>query len=160
MISKNIKNVSIENANIFGRNFSGKETTYNRLGNRVFCVYIDDPDVAEAMKADGWNVKMREFRNTDLEPRPYVQVAVRFDGPFPPKVVLVTSRRKTILDEETVNELDYAEIQNVDLTIRPRVWEANGKDGVKAYLKTMYITIVEDEFADKYADDANDEMPF
>ncbi len=156
-----MENLKIEDAKIIFRNFAGVETRYNRAGNRNFCVIIDDADIAQQLVNDGWNVKTLAPRDEDEEPRYYIPAAVSYKN-IPPKIYLICGRQKVLLDEDTVGELDTADIVNVDVILRPYCWDlGNGKSGVKAYVKTMYVTIEKDEFADKYAEEESpEEMPF
>lgn len=149
MIIKNEKLVNIENARIFWKNFSGKESRYNREGDRNFEVEIPDEQVAQEMAADGWNVKIRPPREEGDPPSYHMPVAVSYRH-YPPSIYKITSRRKVLLDEETVGSLDRDEIINVDLVLRGSSWEVNGTSGIKAYVRDMYVTIEENMFAEKY----------
>lgn len=144
------KNIVIEDARIMFRNFSGEEGRFNPKGRRNFCVLID-PDIVEDLLEDGWNIKYLQPKDDDGEPLPYLQVSVAF-GKIPPKIFLIKKNGKIQLEEDYVSILDWVEIDNVDLTIRPYNWEVNGMSGTKAYLRSMYITCVEDDFESKYYD--------
>ncbi len=141
----------IENARIVFRNFAGEESAYNRKGNRNFSVVISDEATADRLIADGWNVKKRPAREDGEPPFCHLPVTVRFDN-FPPKVILMTRTAHVQLNEHTVETLDRADLETVDVCIAPSRWEVNGKTGVKAYLKTLYAVKREDEFESKYAD--------
>ena len=160
MVNK-VDNIVMENAKIIFRNFSGKPSRFNKEGDRNFCVVIEDADLIEKLKNDGWNVKATRPRDPDEDPTYYIPVSVKYDN-IPPKIYMITSHNKNLLNEETVGTLDYAEIRNVDVIISPYSWEVNDKFGIKAYCKTMYVTIEEDVFADKYNFKAieDEDLPF
>lgn len=142
--------VLMEGVRIIFRNFAGKEGQYNREGDRNFAVLLDE-NVANVMAEDGWNVKwLRPREDEEGEtPQAYLQVSVNYKG-RPPRIVQITSRGRVNLDEETIESLDWADIQNVDLIVRPYEWSVNGKTGIKAYLQSLYATIEEDPLERKY----------
>lgn len=160
------RNLTIENARLIFRNFSGKEGRFNAQGKRNFCVCLD-PDTARELADDGWNVRQLTPRDAGDPPQNYISVQVKY-GARPPRVFLITDNGKTALDESTIHILDWAELENVDLIVTPYNWEIGGKTGVTAYLKTMYATIATDDLERKYADCPDsamsavldDEVPF
>ncbi len=134
--------IKIEGAQIKYRNFAGREKDFNPEGRRNFCVIFDE-ETADRLRQDGWNVKMDKYGDETM------QVAVEYKN-FPPRIVQITGNNQRVLTEKQLANLDDAEILNVDLIIRPYNYDVNGKTGVKAYLKTAYITI-QDDFGGKYA---------
>lgn len=149
----------IENAHITYRNFSGEERKFNAKGKRNFNLILT-PEQAEMFRAEGFRVRVQQPRDDDGDPRYLLPVAVGFEY-RPPKIVVMNGKHKTELTDDTVGELDYADIDYIDLTIRPYYYHVGDKDGVKAYLNSMYVTLVEDRFAAKYAQDEESEyVPF
>lgn len=156
LVRGNKNEIFIEGATLLWRNFSGAESKFNKSGDRNFCVIIDDEKMSQKMISDGWNLKPLQKRDDDDIQKYYLQVAVRFDN-FPPKVVMITRKTKITLDEESVSTLDFADIANADLILNASSWSVNGKEGIKAYLKALYVTIEEDKFAAKYAEEESPE---
>lgn len=164
-----LRPVTFENCRILFRNFSGKKEKYNNEGNRKFSLLLD-PETAELMKQDGWNVKYLKPREEDDVPQAHIVVKVSYKN-RPPRVVMLTSRGKTRLDEDTVGMIDYADIENVDLIVNPSRWtNDDGETMISAYLQTLFVTIREDELEQKYSDvpenhlgggsDDDEETPF
>lgn len=156
MVPSNNGELLMENAQIIFRNFSGKEGMYNAEGDRNFCVLLDE-EMAERLRTEGWNIKSLRAREEGEEPQAYIQVSVKYRGKSgnavrPPSVVMVTSKGRSKIGEDLIEMLDWVDIAQVDLIIRSFEWAVNGKTGIKAYLKSIYITIQEDALALKYAD--------
>lgn len=152
--------ITIEDARIAFRNFAGREDKYNKAGDRSFCIILPEA-LAKVMADGGWNVKFLKAREEGDEDQPYIQVAVSFKN-RPPRVVMLSQRRdgkmsRTPIDEDLCEMLDFVEIQTVDVTITPYHWEVNDNSGVKAYLRTMFVTIYVDPLELKYEEPDLDE---
>ena len=147
-MAKEVKTFMIEDAQIIFRNFAGEERQFNTAGDRNFNVVLP-PDVAQQMLADGWNVKMRDPYEEGDDPMYHLEVKVSFKYK-PPQITMITSNARTLLTESMVEILDYADIKTVDIFCNGHEWDINGKQGTKAYLKTMFVTIDEDPLQLKY----------
>ena len=97
MEKKQISDISIENAHIVFRNFSGKAGQFNPAGRRNFCVLLNT-GIANDLTRIGWNVRWLEPRDPDANRQAYLQVSVSYLNK-PPRIVMITDKGKTTLDE-------------------------------------------------------------
>jgi hypothetical protein len=144
------ENVVMEDVRLIFRNFSGKEGQYNREGDRNFGVILPE-EIGLQMLEDGWNIKRLKSRDDDELGPLKLDVTVSFKI-RPPSVFMITSRGRTLLEEEDIDVLDWLEFTNVDLIVRPFAWAIGEKTGIKAYLKSLYATILEDPLELKYSE--------
>lgn len=159
-----IPNIEIEHAQLRFKNFSGRGDKFNPEGKRNFCVLID-PAQVDMLKSTGWNIKFLKPKEEGVDPIPYLKVNVSYAN-VPPNVFIVTNvngnQKVTKVGEDAISSLDYADIENVDVVISPYYYN-NPRigEGLSAYLKTLYVTIIPDAFAAKYADpNTEGDIPF
>lgn len=151
--------LQIDDARIVYRNFSGMATQFNREGDRNFSLVIPDEDLANKLKEDGWNVKIKAPREEGDTPFMHLPVKVKFNDRGP-NVYLITNGVRNKLDEETVNILDNVDILSVDLDIRPYDWDVQGKTGRTAYLQSIAVVQEVDRLAARYAEEECPEDDF
>lgn len=147
----NVNNINIEGAMIIWKNFSGERNKFNP-GKRGFSVVIDDTVMADELRQEGWNVKDRPLQEGADDSEQEWTLPVKLNMNRYTQVWLIVGNHKTLLDEDTVSQLDVVDIVNCDISIRPYEWEMNGRTGITAYVDSMYVTIRENKFAEKYAD--------
>ena len=173
--AKRSEYVTIIGAKIESRNLAGRPTDMNPEGGvRSFVIRLD-PDLANKLADEEWNVKISRQRVLDdgtvLEPKQYIPVEAWYNN-YPPKIYIISdgSNEKTLLDADTVGCIDKAAIKNVDITFKPWYWTYANRSGKKALVDEMYVTIDGNAFeagmsdlAKKYADyseAAEEPLPF
>lgn len=149
--------LQIDDARIIYRNFAGIGSKFNREGDRNFAVVIPDEASAEALTAEGWNVKIKPPREEGDTPFMCLPVKIKFTDRGP-NCYLMTGKRRNSLDEESVRCLDDIDILSVDMDLRPYDWDVNGKTGRTAYLQTIRVHQNLDRFAAE--DPIDEESPF
>lgn len=151
---KNI--LQIDDARIIFKNFEGRGDKFNREGDRNFSLLIEDPNTADALIKEGWNVKIKPGRDEDEGDFMRLPVKVKFTD-YGPNVYLVSGGRRVELDEESIACLDNIDIESVDMDLRPYDWDVNGRTGRTAYLQSMQVIQRVDRFAERYARMSDDE---
>lgn len=155
-----MNDLTLRNVRIIFRNFAGAPTRFNAAGGkRTFSILLNETEAKE-LSSMGFNVKALKQRDPDDDPAFHLPVEVSYRVK-PPRIVFISNqgRKRTVIDEDTVGLIDYTEIEKIDLTINPYQWEMENARGVKAYLRTMYVTIREDELDIEYAQDFGPEVP-
>lgn len=147
--------IIIEGARIKFKNFAGDARQYNPAGQRNFVLCLPD-ELAQQLTAEGWNVKWKPGRHPEDPDEAQLVVKVKYnesgdDHSRDPIAYLIQGRRKIALDGRTVATLDRLAPLNIDLVVRPYVWDINGNVGITAYLDEIYYTAVEG-LSSKYAD--------
>lgn len=148
--------LQIEDARIIWRNFEGRGDKFNREGDRNFALVIPDEEIAEALRNEGWNVKIKAPRDPDDSPFMYLNVKVKFNDRGP-RCFLESGGKSTELTEDTIDVLDEIDILSVDMDVRPYDYEVNGSTGRAAYLQGIWVTQKLDRFAERYANYAPDD---
>lgn len=178
--------LQIDDAHILFPNFQGKESMYNRKGDRNFSVKITDfadaeilhrkgwnvkvesPDMTfvEELQRDGWNAKYKPNLDPDEGPRMRLDVKVKYnrrdDGSvWGPEAYLWCGNNRTTLDEESIGCLDHIERECVNLDITPSNWTVNGRSGRSAYLEIIEVFQRTNRFQERYERMTDEEkMPF
>lgn len=157
-------NYYIDNTKILYPNFRGIESEMNRKGDRNFSIIIPTQELADLLKADGYNVKKRKAAEAtdEYEAREetfFLPVKLGFNGKKPPRVVMITCKTadscvRSNLTEDIVGLLDTADISSVDCKIGPYDWKQNG-GGRTAYVQSLFVTVELDKYDEKY-----DDMPY
>lgn len=147
-----LKIENLTNRDIIYRNFSGRTSQFNKNGNMKFSIVID-PNMADRLAKEGWNIKRRPSKNDENEEFCTLEVRVRFDLSFArPKIKQFTRGSSVNITEDNVGNFDNAEFETADVVLRQYLWSTPaGDSGVAAQLSEMYVRLNEGVLESKWA---------
>lgn len=144
-----MEKLTIKHCSIMWRNFEGRKTEYKPEGYRTFHVKLDEVTAVQ-LAEEGWSITHRPGNEKYPEDSYSMKVVVSYEK-FAPTIWMITGDRKIPLMEETVRQLDYADLEDISLVVSPSVWKSGTRTGVTAYLNTLYAVVKEDELASEYS---------
>lgn len=157
----------LQNRNLIWRNFAGAKNDFNKDGVRKFTLLIDDPEDAQMLIANGWNVKRRLPKNSnDPDDAFYtLEVRIRFDLKFlRTDIVQYTKAGKVRVNPDNIGNFDFADFEMAFLYLRPYVYQKNGGGtGIAAQVEEMRVKIHESVLESLWAEEegpGEDDLPF
>lgn len=167
MAIKSNAQLSLNDVSIGFLNFEGRTDQYNKDGGRGFVIFLNE-GLARRMADDGFNVKWPKPKD-DIDPEddrrnPYLSVTVSNDHKdVNPSVRVFLVDGPDAEPERIGNDnlaiIDTLDISHANVIINPYVWDVNGQQGVKAYLKAIQIYLNNYDFTPNYGADDSD-LPF
>lgn len=158
--------VEFKDCRIIWKNFRGAGDDYNNEGSRHFTLVIPDMETAQKLQEDlnkygvGWNVRIKAPTEEGMDPFITLKVKLKFNEGGPnPDIYLESNGVKRMLNEDTVECLDYIDIASIDLRITPYDTERRGEYYRTAYLDAMYVVQQVDSFRARFDSD-REELPF
>jgi len=143
---KQLKLLEARNAVLIYKNMEGRQTDYNDIGKRNFCLVVTK-EVADLLYSNGANVKVKDPENGESNPLYLVKVNVGIDqGVTPPEVKLFITKPdgrhvERNLDSTTIGILDKA---SIDLwAVECRVYRNAKKKTTSLYLSKLYASQTE-----------------
>lgn len=145
-------------------NFAGEPDGFNPRGARKFNLVLN-PDIAEALRERGWNV--RTYVKEGYDSYMSITVNVNMDSSRPPVIHLISSdggqivERKIGVDE--VADLDDYRYSRIDVEVVPYEHGRNVSSGTRfsAYLSKMRLILAEDDDNSFFENcDDGEELPF
>lgn len=166
-----IDDINIENGAIAYSNFSGRPTQYKPEGGVRTVTFIIPEESVDALTAAGWKIRKQVFEDESY--RYLLEAKFTFRNrngqPRDPKIFIIKNGKPVHVTEDTVDTLDRVDILSVDAVIGPVHWEWGGKEGITAYINSMYLNIKENPIDEKYrkmleemedVPDIVDDLPF
>ena len=160
------KSIDFDDCEIIGdRNFTGREITKNgRTGNsagrRNFLIKLTEEQF-DILNEKGWDVGRFAEREEGVEPDCFLRVNISYYK-NPPIIHYIAGGVDTLLDEDHVKDLDYVNIERLDI----RCAEVNkqkidGRWVKKPFVLELWATVTADRFKARYAylDQTSDEAP-
>ena len=141
---------------IFSPNLRGAPDRYNPQGAKRNVNIVVPEDKVEALLEEGFNVRTREPRPElpDDETVYSLKLLASYGGYSDPTIVLVScpigadprACARVPLDEDTVQQIDFARVISVDVTFAPY----HHQQGTSAYIQKMYVVVAPDELDSKW----------